>query len=58
MRVNPPMLATLTKKYFSDPEWIFEKKFDGVRCIVVKEETKVGLYSRNRKRLNVNFPEI
>lgn len=53
-----PMLATLTKKYFSDPKWIFEKKFDGVRCIVVKKEKKVTLYSRNRKRLNVSFPEL
>jgi len=53
-----PMLATLTKKYFSDPKWIFEKKFDGVRCIVVKKEKKVILYSRNRKKLNVSFPEI
>lgn len=52
------MLATLTKKYFSDPKWIFEKKFDGVRCIVVKKEKKVTLYSRNRKRLNVSFPEL
>lgn len=53
-----PMLATLTKKYFSDPKWIFEKKFDGVRCIVVKKGKKVTLYSRNRNRLNVSFPEL
>jgi len=58
MKFKPPMLATLTKKYFSDPEWIFEKKFDGVRCIVVKEGAKVGLYSRNKKRLNMSFPEL
>lgn len=58
MRFKAPMLATLTKKYFSDPQWIFEKKFDGVRCIVVKEGAKVGLYSRNRNRLNVSFPEL
>ena len=52
------MLATLTKKYFSDPKWIFEKKFDGVRTIVVKKDKKVTLYSRNRKKLNVSFPEL
>ncbi len=52
------MLATLTKRYFSDPKWIFEKKFDGVRCIVVKDGAKVALYSRNRNRLNMSFPEI
>lgn len=53
-----PMLATLTKKYFSDSKWIFEKKFDGVRCIVVKKGKKVTLYSRNRNRLNISFPEL
>ncbi|MCB1109373.1 MAG: non-homologous end-joining DNA ligase [Chlamydiia bacterium] len=58
LEYQPPMLATLTKTYFSDPQWIFEKKFDGVRCIVVKREKKVTLYSRNRKILNVSFPEL
>lgn len=52
------MLATLTQKRFSDPKWIFEKKLDGVRAIVVKKGKKVTLYSRNRKRLNQSFPEI
>ena len=37
-----PMLATLTKKRFSDPNWIFEEKFDGMRCVVVKKR-KAGL---------------
>lgn len=53
-----PMLATLTKKYFSDPKWLFEKKLDGVRCLVVKKGKQVTLYSRNRKKLNVSFPEL
>ncbi|WP_272948914.1 hypothetical protein [Kribbella capetownensis] len=25
-----PMLATLTDERFSDPEWLFERKWDGV----------------------------
>ncbi len=58
MSFKTPMLATLTKKYFSDPKWIFEKKFDGIRCIVVKKGKRVTLYSRNRKCLNVSFPEL
>jgi len=53
-----PMLATLTKKYFSDPQWIFEKKLDGIRCIVVKKGKRVTIYSRNRKHLNISFPEL
>ncbi|HEX7163505.1 MAG TPA: hypothetical protein VF223_19985 [Trebonia sp.] len=28
-----PQLATLTQERFSDPEWIFERKLDGERCL-------------------------
>jgi DNA ligase D-like protein (predicted ligase) len=51
-----PMLATLTKNYFSDKEWIFEKKFDGIRCLIYKNGNKVSIKSRNDK--NLNYPEI
>lgn len=53
-----PMLAMLTEDYFSDPEWIFEEKFDGIRCIAIKKKGKVTLYSRNKRALNQAFPEI
>ncbi len=26
------MLATLVREEFSDPEWIYEPKLDGIRC--------------------------
>lgn len=51
-----PMLATLTKEHFSDKDWIFEKKFDGIRCLIFKNGNKVSLKSRNDKPLN--YPEI
>ncbi len=53
-----PMLATLTKNYFSDKDWIFERKFDGVRCLIFKNGNKVSLKSRNDKSLNTMYPEI
>lgn len=53
-----PMLATLTHDSFSDNDWIFERKLDGERCIVIKKNNKVNLYSRNRKSLNSNYPEL
>ncbi len=54
----PPMLATLTEDYFSDPNWIYEEKFDGMRCIAMKKKGKVTLYSRNERNINHVFPEI
>ena len=53
-----PMLATLTDRRFSDSDWIFERKFDGERCLVFRNGTEVRLLSRNRKRLNDTYPEL
>jgi bifunctional non-homologous end joining protein LigD len=53
-----PMLATLTDDHFSDPNWIYERKLDGERCIAYREGDDVRLMSRNRKSLNVQYPEL
>lgn len=53
-----PMLATLTENYFSDPDWIFEPKLDGIRCLAFKTGDKVKLLSRNRLSLNDRFPSV
>lgn len=53
-----PTLATLTERRFSDPEWIFERKFDGVRCLAFRDGDAVRLLSRNRRDLNGTFPEL
>ena len=54
----PLMLATLTDDYFSSHEWIYEHKFDGVRCLAIKKNGKVRLMSRNRNLMNSGYPEI
>ena len=32
----------------TEPEWIFERKFDGIRLIAYKKGSRVELFSRNR----------
>ena len=51
-----PMAATLTQERFSGPEWLFERKFDGIRLIAFKQGNDVELFSRNR--LPQNIPQI
>ena len=43
-----PMAATLTQERFSGPEWLFERKFDGIRLLAYKRGNSVQLFSRNR----------
>jgi len=43
-----PMAATLTQERFTGPEWLFERKFDGIRLLAFKRGSQVQLYSRNR----------
>ncbi|WP_291983943.1 hypothetical protein [Luteitalea sp.] len=44
-----PMAATLTQERFgAGEEWLFERKFDGIRLLAYKRGDDVRLYSRNR----------
>jgi bifunctional non-homologous end joining protein LigD len=43
-----PMAATLTQDRFTGPEWVFERKFDGIRLLAFKQDGEVRLFSRNR----------
>src|SRR5205809_6267640 len=51
-----PMAATLTQERFTGPEWIFERKLDGIRMLAFKNGTDVKLYSRNR--LLQHYPAV
>ena len=43
-----PMAATLTQERFTGPEWIFERKYDGIRLLAYKNGDNVELFSRNQ----------
>jgi bifunctional non-homologous end joining protein LigD len=51
-----PMAATLTHERFAGPEWIFERKFDGIRLLAFKKGLDVRLFSRNR--LPQDYPSV
>jgi bifunctional non-homologous end joining protein LigD len=51
-----PMAATLTEERFSGPEWIFERKYDGIRLLAFKKGGDVRLFSRNR--LPQRYPPV
>lgn len=43
-----PMAATLTQDRFTGDDWLFERKYDGIRLLAYKRGTDVQLFSRNR----------
>jgi len=53
-----PMAATLTQKRFTGPEWIFERKLDGIRVLAFKNGADVQLLSRNKLPLNGSYPAV
>jgi len=52
------MKAVLTDERFSDPNWIFERKLDGIRCIAIRDGDLTQLLSRNDLPQNGRYPEI
>jgi DNA ligase D-like protein (predicted ligase) len=55
---RPPMLATLTERRFSDPAWVFERKYDGVRGLTSRDGDTPELWSRNERLMGQTYPEL
>ena len=53
-----PMKAVLTAERPAGPEWIFERKLDGIRCLAVKAGGGTRLYSRNQLSLNDRYAPL
>ncbi len=53
-----PMMAKDAESPFSDPNWIFEPKFDGVRAIYYEEQGKRKLETRRGINTLHKFPEF
>jgi bifunctional non-homologous end joining protein LigD len=53
------MKAVLWDEPFSDPDWIFERKLDGVRCLAHRESGgPVRLFSRTDRSMNADYPGL
>jgi bifunctional non-homologous end joining protein LigD len=53
-----PMLATLGEHPFSDPNWLFEIKWDGVRALARIEDGASTWRSRNGADITKRYPEL
>src|SRR5258708_3966858 len=53
-----PMLATLAEHPFSDPNWLFEIKWDGVRALARIENGALTLRSRTGVDIAKRYPEL
>src|SRR5215813_10895151 len=56
--ITQPMLATLAEKAFDNNDWLFELKLDGMRCLIVKNGSKLDMWTRNGKDLTYRFPTL
>jgi bifunctional non-homologous end joining protein LigD len=57
-RTAGAMKAVLTDERFSDPDWIYERKLDGIRCIAIRSGKDLTLLSRNDLSQNARYPEL
>jgi len=53
-----PMLATIGERAFSDPAWLFEIKWDGVRALAWIDDGALTLRSRNSVDITGRYPEL
>ncbi len=57
-RAGQFMLATLVDRPFSDPAWLFEIKYDGVRVFASRAGERVELNGRSGLAVTDRYPEI
>jgi bifunctional non-homologous end joining protein LigD len=51
-------LATLVERPFSDPAWLYEIKYDGVRVLASRADDRVTLYGRSGQDTTGRYPEV
>lgn len=54
----PPMQAQIVGEIPRGPDWQYEPKWDGFRCIAFREGSSVELKSKSAQSLTRYFPEL
>jgi bifunctional non-homologous end joining protein LigD len=54
----PVQLATLADKPFSNPDWLFEIKWDGERATAFIRDGEVELRARSGRNITAEYPEL
>jgi len=54
----PVTLAQLREGVFSDPDWLFEIKWDGVRTLAQIQNGKVKLWARSGRDITGEYPDL
>jgi bifunctional non-homologous end joining protein LigD len=52
------MLCGANQSPFSDPDWLFQLKWDGYRALLLNGIDNFEILSRSGKDMSVQFPEI
>src|SRR5687768_3663385 len=54
----PPMEAKTVEEIPDSPGWLYEPKWDGFRCLVFRDGSRVQLQSKSGQPLERYFPEV
>ena len=57
-RAVPLTLASLSDNPFSNPDWLFEVKWDGVRGLAYLSDGEVSVRSRTGREIAPEYPEV
>ena len=53
-----PMLIAEEKPAFNSPDWIYELKLDGIRCVAYLDKSGVVLRNKRNKDVTAIYPEL
>ena len=57
-RAASPMLIARQDEAFDHPDWIYELKMDGFRCLAYMDNTGVDFRNKRNMQMASRFPEL